>query len=89
MNIPDSIEFKTAFLIAFGLVVDNGYSSLENIDEDDDPDDIRCDFDNALHETIERFNTLKHDAETLGELADIVLEVWTDLNEFLINTTDR
>lgn len=88
---PETIAFSRAFLIVFGQVVENGYSALENItpdDEDEDPDDIRCAFDNALSETAALFS-MKQDAETLGALSDIVLAAWVALDGYLIATTDR
>lgn len=86
--IPETIEFSRAFIILFGQIVENGYSRLENVDADeDDRDDVREDFDAALSQCASLFS-LKDDAETLGALSDIVLEVWTDLNEFLIDTTE-
>lgn len=86
-RLPETIEFSRAFGIAFGLVVESGYSVLDQDDlSEEDRDDIRCQFDSALSETAYRFN-LPDTAETLGELADIVLQHRTALNEYLIDTT--
>lgn len=86
MAIPRTIELERAFLLVFAHVVETGYSSLEDL-EDRDPDDVRCDFDNALGETSALFE-LPDDVETRGQLADMVLKVWTDLDEYLIATTE-
>lgn len=84
--IPDKIDFDTAILVAFGFAVENSFSSLENVDSDSDPQQVREDFDSVLTELAERFG-LGDDPETLGALADIVLEQWSDLNDFLVETT--
>ena len=53
-----------------------------------DPEDIRQQLDAAIGEVAASMG-LPDTVETLGDLADIVLEQEPALNEYLIETTDR
>jgi hypothetical protein len=92
--LPATLPFDTVFLLVFGQVVDESpcdYSRLDADDfEDEDADDIRVLFDNALGEAASVFSAFikANDPEVRGALADIVLARWTDLNDFLTDTTE-
>jgi hypothetical protein len=86
--IPENIAFAEAFRATFAAVVDGGYSILENVADDTDAEEIREEFDRAISEAANYYGTLSNDAETMGALADIVLDVWTELNEFFVSTTE-
>lgn len=90
--LPQTITFEAAFLAVFGLVVENGYEMLDDDDfEGHDADEVREQLDMAISEAAQcftpRIGVLT--AEKSGALADIVLGAYTELNEFLIETTDR
>lgn len=89
-KLPESIPFNAAVLMAFRLVVDAGYSLLDDGDfEGQDPNEVRCQLDMALSETATALN-IEATAGVLGALADIVLDAthWAPLQGFLIETTE-
>lgn len=74
----------------FWAIAENGYSSLHNFDEtdeDNDPEELREEFDRALSETLNALG-FPDTAENLGEAADIVLECWKPFNTYLAETTE-
>lgn len=84
-------DFARVVCLAFNLVREHGYSVLqcgatELIDAD--PEFVREQLDAAIGEVASMLE-LENDVETRGELADIVLDTETALNEYLIETTDR
>ena len=94
MNIiPETVPFADAFCAVFAHVVNAGYSMLDQDRDsldDEDPDEVRVQLSNAIGEAAACFPSLPvSTAELDGALTDIVLERWSDLNEYLIDTTDR
>ena len=85
---------KATFLSAFYSVVENDYATLATINSDwpevceYDRDDIRVDFSNAICEAAGMLGLPCYTVEEEGELADLILESWTGLNEYLIDTTE-
>jgi hypothetical protein len=93
---PETVPFALAFRAVFAVIAEAGYSILDNPEVgEDDPEDLREAFDGALGESASALGELfsfADSAETMGELADIILADgcgWSALNEFLIETTDR
>ena len=87
-------EAKKAFLSAFYSVVENDYTTLATINSDwpdvndYDRDDIRVDFSNAISEAADMLGLPCYTVEEEGELADLILESWVGLNEYLIDTME-
>lgn len=88
-TLPDSVAFAVAFRAVFAAVVSGGYSALDEDFDDADPDDIRCELNSAVCEAAGYFPYMPRlTAEVEGALTDLVLETYTDLNEFLIRTSE-
>lgn len=85
---------KAALLSVFYSVVENDYATLATINSDwpevndYDRDDIRVDFSNAICEAADLLGLPCYTVEEEGELADLILESWVGLNDYLIDTTE-
>lgn len=87
--LPPALPLKRVIQILFNVIVENNYALLLHLPdadcERDEAEEVRLQFDQALGEVRAALN-LPNNAEVQSDLADMVLEVWKELDEFL-NTT--
>lgn len=96
---PDTLPFRATALAVFARIVEAEHSELEIIDslqydEDGfDPDDIRCHFSDAICSTMFVLGVDQpvgtDPAEWEGAFGDLILEAWTGLDKYFIDTTDK
>lgn len=88
--LPLTVPFADAFRIAFAYLAESTdtlpEAPTDPVATDANPDEVRFDFAYCVEVAAAAFG-LPDDAQTHGELADIVCERWTGLAEFLTRTT--
>lgn len=97
-ELPETVQFKRAFLGTFAAVVEHGWSRLQDPMElyevhQQDAEEMRTDLSSAIYETLETLGIAEPEEEGgslewLATLHEWIEDEWPAIGEYIERTTD-